>query len=848
MSVVGFDIGNLTCFKAAAAGGGIDTLANEYSDRCTPSYVSLNEKNRSMGTSAKQQATTNVKNTISCFKRLIGRKFQDPQVQDEIKNYPKPYTIVEGKSGETMIQAQYMGETQTFLPEQVMGMLMTKLKETAEAGMKTKVVDVVISVPSYFTDTERRAMLAASQTAGLNCLKLMNDTTAVALAYGIYKQDLPGENEKPRNVIFVDIGYCSLQVAAVAFNKGKLKVLAVTSDPRLGGRDFDKVIMEHFIEAWKTKYKIDIRSRPKAYIRLAQECDKLKKLMSANSQKIPIDIECLMDDKDVSDHMERSQFENMSEGLLLKAEMVFKRILQAAKLSPADIYAVEVVGGSSRIPCIKELVSKVFEKEPSTTLNADEATAKGCALQCAILSPTFRVRDFSIADCQPYPITLSWQGGGLEEDSSLEVFPEFHQIPLSKMLTFYRKEKFTLEARYTHPNLVPIKDSFIGSFSITNVQPQANGESSKVKVKVRVNNHGIFNVQSASMVEKLDDKSEEQGPESMETEGKENAENENAEANEEQQNEAPMETDQSQANTEQTSTEQQKDEEMKEEEKDADKKANGEKKTPNEKKEKKKKATVRSIDLPVESKVTSYSKDDINRMVELEGQMIAQDKMEKERCDAKNAVEEYVYDMRDKLCGPLEDFAKEMDRENFNKLLGETEDWLYDEGEDQNKQVYLDKLAELKKHGDPIVSRYHESFTRVDAFNMLGSSLQLVRKFVDLYEAKDEKYDHIEKADVDKVKKCLKEKSEWFDKQMNTQNKLKKYDNPAVLTRQIHDTIKALENICNPIINKPKPKKEEPPKDDKKDEKKEEKTEETNKASGDSKQEDSTQKEDMDLD
>lgn len=856
MSVVGLDIGNLTCFKAVAAGGGIDTLANEYSDRCTPSYVSLNERNRCMGTSAKQQATTNVKNTISCFKRLIGRQYQDPQVQDEIKNFPKPYAIVEGKSGEALIQAQYMGETQTFLPEQVMGMLITKLKETAEAGMKTKVVDVVISVPCYYTDIERRAMLAASQTAGLNCLKLMNDTTAVSLAYGIYKQDLPAENEKPRNVIFVDIGYCSLQVAAVSFNKGKLKVFAVASDPRLGGRDFDKVLIDHFIEAWKTKYRLDIRSRPKAYIRLAQECEKLKKLMSANSQKIPIDIECLMDDKDVSDHMERSQFESMCDGLLAKAEMVFKRILQATKFSPADIYAVEVVGGSSRIPCFKDLVTKVFEKEPSTTLNADEAIAKGCALQCAILSPTFRVRDFSIADCQPYPITMSWQGGGLEEDSSLEVFPEFHQIPFSKMLTFYRKENFSLEAKYSIPNMVPIKDPFIGSFTINNVQPQANGESSKVKVKVRVNNHGIFNVQSASMVEKLDDKTEEQGPESMETEGKENGENETqemAQTNEEQQNEAPMETDQSQSNTEQTNAEQPKDEEMKEEGKETEKKANDEKKTPNEKKEKKKKATVRSIDLPVEAKIKSYTKEDINRMVELEGQMIAQDKMEKERCDAKNAVEEYVYDMRDKLCGPLEEFSKEMDRENFNKLLGETEDWLYDEGEDQHKQVYLDKLAELRKQGDPINMRYRESFSRVDAFNALGSSLQLVRKFLDLYEAKDEKYVHLDKAEVDKVKKCLKEKSEWFEKQMNTQNKLKKYENPAVLTTQIQQTKQALENLCDPIMNKPKPKpKEEPPKDEKKaDEKTEEKT---NNAAGDGKKEESTEQTsqaeggDMDLD
>ncbi|KAL4230085.1 Heat shock 70 kDa protein 4L [Mactra antiquata] len=838
MSVVGLDIGTFSCYVAVAAGGGIDTVANEYSDRCTPAYISLNEKNRSMGTAAKNQATTNVKNTLTCFKRLLGRQFSDPQVQAEINDYLKPYKIISGQADDTVIQASYMGEVQTFTPEQVMAMLLTKLKDTGEKAMKTKVVDVVVSVPSYFTDVERRAMKAACQMANLNCLKLMNDTTAVSLAYGIYKQDLPPENEKSRNVVFVDVGYSSTQVALSAFNKGKLKVLAVQSEPSLGGRDFDLVLVKHFIEEWKTKYKIDAYTRPKAYIRLTQECEKLKKLMSANTQQIPIDIECFMDDKDVHGRLDRAKFEEMSASLLERIEGLFKRLLSVSKIGVDDIYSVEVVGGSSRIPSIKELVTKVFMKEPSTTLNADEAVSKGCALQCAILSPTFRVRDFAIQDCQQYPITLSWQGGGLEEDSSMEVFPQFHPIPFSKMLTFYRKEPFTLDAKYSNPEQVPINQTGLGSYNITNVQAQADGQSSKVKVKVRVNNNGMFTVQSASMIEKIE-KTEEPEPESMETD--------NGKTDEQSENKAES-MDTEQGPTEPANDTENKDAEMKEPSENKEKTDEAEAKT-DKKEETPKKETkpkVKSVDLPVISNVSGLTGDLINRFIETENQMIMQDRLEKERCDAKNAVEEYVYDMRDKLCGPYEEFCQEEVRENFNKLLGETEDWLYDEGEDQNKQVYLDKLAELKKSGDPIASRYREAEERPGAFDALGGALQLVRKFMDSVAAKDEKYSHLENADIDKVQKCLSEKQEWFDKQMNNQNKLKKYENPSVLASQIRQTKQSLESTCNPIINKPKPKpKEEPPKDNKKDEKKEEtkegeKKEETSKASGDGKTEQST--------
>ncbi|CAG2225002.1 Heat shock protein 88,97 kDa heat shock protein,Heat shock protein 105 kDa,Heat shock protein 110,Heat shock 70 kDa protein 4L,Heat shock 70 kDa protein 16,Heat shock 70 kDa protein 4 [Mytilus edulis] len=188
-------------------------------------FVSFNEKNRSIGVSAKNQCITNLKNTVSVFKRFIGRKFTDPFVQQELADFPKPYKVEQGKNGEILIKVQYLEGEQQFTPEQMMAALLTKLKQISEAGLKTKVVDVVVSVPTFFTDIERRAMLNSCEVAGLNCMKVMNDSTAAALGYGIYKQDLPAETEKAKNVVFVDIGYCSLQVAIVAFHKTKLKIL-----------------------------------------------------------------------------------------------------------------------------------------------------------------------------------------------------------------------------------------------------------------------------------------------------------------------------------------------------------------------------------------------------------------------------------------------------------------------------------------------------------------------------------------------------------------------------------------------------------------------------------------------
>uniref|UniRef100_A0A8C5HA04 Heat shock 70 kDa protein 4-like n=1 Tax=Gouania willdenowi TaxID=441366 RepID=A0A8C5HA04_GOUWI len=712
MSVVGFDLGFQSCYVAVARAGGIETVANEYSDRCTPSFVSFGPRNRSIGAAAKSQVVTNCKNTVQGFKRFHGRAFSDPYVQSSKSKLV--YDLAPMPSGSTGIKVMYMEEERVFSTEQVTGMLLTKLKETAESALKKPVADCVISI------------------------------------------------------------------------------LATSFDSDLGGKDFDDILVNYFCEEFLKKYKLDAKSKPRALVRLYQECEKLKKLMSANSSDLPLNIECFMNDVDVSSNLNRGQFEDLCAGLLAKVEAPLRSVLEQTKLKKEDIYAVEIVGGASRTPAIKERISRFFGKELSTTLNADEAVARGCALQCAILSPAFKVREFSITDVVPYPISLKWNSAAEEGLSDCEVFPKNHAAPFSKVLTFYRKEPFSLEAYYNCPKDLPHPSTTIGEFLIQNVVPQASGESAKVKVKVRVNLHGVFSISSASLVEVLKTSEEEE----------------------------PMETNQAAKEEHltyifivqcsfsflhvvnetlffQTSTEEGKQEKKNEQPPQA----------------KKPKVKTKTVDLPIENKLHwQLSSEELNVFVENEGKMIMQDKLEKERNDAKNNVEEYVYDMRDKLHGTLEKFINEADRNAFTLKLEDTENWLYEDGEDQQKQVYIDKLAELKKIGQPVQERCTEAVERPKAFAELGRQIQMYMKIGEAY--KDELYDHLEELDMVRVEKQVNDAMGWMNNMMNQQNNRDLTLDPVVKVSEIQAKTKELYSSCNPVVSKSKPK-VEPPKEEK---------------------------------
>ncbi|XP_049865586.1 heat shock 70 kDa protein 4 isoform X2 [Pectinophora gossypiella] len=782
MSVIGIDFGNESCYIAVAKAGGIETIANDYSLRGTPSCVAFSTKNRILGVAAKNQMVTNMKNTVFGFKRLLGRKFNDPHVQKELKHYP--FKVEERPDGGIGIRVNYLGEDNVFSPEQITAMLFTKLKDVAETALQTPINDCVISVPSYYTNAERNALLDAAHIAGLNVLRLMNETTATALAYGIYKQDLPAPEEKPRNVIFVDFGHSSLQVSACAFNRGKLRVLATASDDHCGGRDIDTGLAEYFCQDFITRYKLDPRKNQRAYLRLLQEVEKLKKQMSANSTRLPLNIECFMEERDVTGDMQRSQMEQICQDTFTRVERTLRAIVHNAKLRPEDIHSIEIVGGSTRIPAVKGLIEQVFGKQPSTTLNQDEAVSRGCALQCAMLSPAVRVREFSITDVQPYAVRLVWDTAR-GEDADMEVFPAFHAAPFSKMLTFYRKEPFSVSAYYADP--VPYPDSLIGQWHIRDIQPTADGECQKVKLKVRVNIHGIITVASASLVEKKQESAQSQN---------DNVDMENSNENGQNSQEAPMETNGTQ--------EQQPNGPDNQEESD-DKKDKSKDKT--------KKVIVKTVELPIDARTHGHAQHELNGFMEQEGKMQAQDRQEKERADARNALEEYVYELRGKLSEgeALHEFVPPDMRERLVAQLDSLEQWLYDEGEDQNRQVYSDKLSELKTEGEPIKQRRLEFELRPGALDDFALSIQLANKAVDQFKAGDAKYAHLPEGDIHKVTEAIKNAHNWLESARQALAHTPRHQPPPHTTHQIRQERQTFENTVNPILNKPKPKEKTPP-------------------------------------
>uniref|UniRef100_A0A8D8RSP9 Uncharacterized protein C30C11.4 n=1 Tax=Cacopsylla melanoneura TaxID=428564 RepID=A0A8D8RSP9_9HEMI len=718
MSVIGIDFGTEACYLSVAKSGGIETIVNDFSERATPSRVAFCERNRVLGVAAKIQTITNVENTISGFKRLLGRTYDDPYTQDEIKMMP--FQTLKQNDGSVGIKVNFLNKEHVFSPEQVTAMLFTKLKDISENEIQNKVHDCVLAVPAYFTNNERKALLNAASIAGLNVLRLINETTATALAYGIYKQDLPDDDQNPRYVAFVDFGYSALQVCIAAFVRGKLRILSTVCDSQIGGRNIDKILAEYVSTDFVKRYNIDPRRNARAYIRLTTEIDKIKKNMSANSNKLPLNIECLMDDKDVHTELKRNDLETLCEHIFGRVEICLNQCIAESRLPVNAIHSIEIVGGSSRIPAVKNVIESVFHKPPSTTLNQDEAVSRGCALQCAILSPAVKIRHFDVTDVQNYPIKVAWNPIGNEDGENL-AFPPMQPVPFSKVLTFYRAQVFDVQAYYDCE--VPNQSQFVGQFIIKDIKPGPKGKPEKVKVKMTVDTHGVFSVTSAALYEDIED-------------GKE----------------------------------------------------------------------VFKCELPYDSVFNHYVANmKLQDLLELECKMQDKDIEEKERVDAKNALEEYVYELRDYLANEMADFIPDSNRKALNKKLEELKDWLYEEGQDVAKSMYMDHLNNLRRVGDPMKVRAMEYSMRPNLLDEYKHSLQSAKNVVDAAMRGDEQFIHLSKQDLSTVDTVIKQHAKWLEEKCSKLKSCPKYENPPVTCDQIKDEKYKFEKSVWTVLNKPKP-------------------------------------------
>ncbi|KAK5958336.1 adenyl-nucleotide exchange factor sse1 [Knufia fluminis] len=655
MSVVGIDLGSQSTKIGVARNKGIDIITNETSNRQTPSLVGFGPKSRYLGENAKTQEISNLKNTISSLKRLVGRSLNDPEVAIEQEYITAPLIDINGQVG---AEVTYRGEKQRYTAVQLLAMYLGKIRDTASKELKLPVSDVVLSCPPWFTDAQRRAMLDASQVANLKLLRLINDNTAIALGWGITKTDLPEGDAKPRRVMFVDIGYSDYTCSIVEFRKGELAVKSTVCDRHFGGRNFDKALVDHFGKEFKEKFKVDINTNAKAKLRVAAAVEKLKKILSANSAA-PLNIESLMEDKDVRATLKREELEEFVKPLLDRVTVPLEQALAEAKLKVEDIDAIEMVGGCTRVPSIKDAIAKFYGKPLSFTLNQDEAIARGCAFACAILSPVFRVRDFAIHDIVNYPIEFVWEQSPdiPDEDTSLTVFNKGNVMPSTKILTFYRKQPFDLEARYAKPDQLPGKTNpWIGRFSVKGVKADANDDFMICKLKARLNLHGVLNVESGYYVEDVE--VEEPVPEAKEGD--------------------KMETDQPNGDAEAQP------------------------------KTRKVKKQQRKGELPLSAGTASLDEASVSSFAEAENQMYMEDKLVADTEDKKNELEAFIYEMRGAIDDKYSEYANEQEKEKIKEKLEKTEDWLYEDGEDASKAQYIAKMDEIKFSAGPVIQRYND--------------------------------------------------------------------------------------------------------------------------------------------
>lgn len=519
-AVIGIDLGASDSYVAFVGKGIVDLVQNEVSKRATPTLVGFTDRDRLLGDTALSQIRSNVANTCRNFKHLLGRKTDAPDL--EIENFWAHGEIVEADDGFAGYRVKYKGEDVTFSTSVCTAMYLTKLKEITEKWCCAKVADAVIAVPSSFSDVQRQALLDAARIAGISVLRIMNEHTATALAYGIYRSN-DFDPEKPMVVAFCSMGHSIFSVSIVQFIRGKLTVLCEKSD-KVGGRDMDECLMRAFAAEFQKKHGCNPLGNKKALFKLEDAVTKTKKILSANYEAA-VNVECLMEDEDFSSHMNRVDFEKMCEPMMARVKAVLESAKDASKLTIGEIDAVELVGGASRVPWVKTMISECFDgKELRTTMNLDESVARGCALQAAILSPLYKVRDFKVEDQSPYGITVGWQGcpagdaeaGKETEDDgdekmgdekangdgdwkSATVFPAGSNMNTLKMLTFYRKGPFDVKAEYEDGTVVPAgTPKELGAFHIE-LPPQT--EAKKVKVKAKLTLHGTFTIESAQMLE-----------------------------------------------------------------------------------------------------------------------------------------------------------------------------------------------------------------------------------------------------------------------------------------------------------------------------------------------------------
>jgi heat shock protein 4 len=759
MAVYGVDLGNLNSVIAVTRNGGIDVIINEVSKRETSAFVSLTDQERFIGEAGLDRAVRNAVNTVACVKRFIGMRANDPDLELEKRFLTAPTSSDD--AGRLLFDLNYNGESLSLYPEQILAMFMQQLRSyvnietAADKKVPADVRDCVVTVPCFFTAEQRRLVIQACEIAGINCMSLINESTAASIDYGIFRgSSLPEKEADAQVVVIVDVGYGTVTVAVTAFWKGNLKVLARVVEKHLGTRDFDWALLQHFAKEIKNKYKVDALESKKQRLRLLQACEKVKTLLSGN-QTAPLNIENLNDVDVAINGFSRADFEELTKPLQDRLRALYAKALVEANVASDKLHSVELIGGGCRIPFIKRVTEEAFGKAPSFTLNASESVARGAAITAAVFSPKYQVREFVVNEISQFPLKCGYFLEGALAPSAVPFLPQVNKVvnllgkgdtyPKLLEVTIKRSDSFTLWSFYDDENpdvIAAVGGHFItGEWTIGAPSKPTNGE---VKVRVRLMANGIATVETASTqevyeVEETEDKKDPENPEKVE-------------------------------------------------------------------KITVKKSKQRKLELTVTPNVgvLGHAADFIVKARKLEDDMYRRDQSIIRTKESKNALESYILDNRTRVSedGLLAEYITKENAAAFLKMCHDDEDWLYGDGCDSTFEEYSARLDKLVKLCGPAANRHRLADDIPFALKKFVTAATALK---DTAVGKKGAVAHITDEELDAVAGRVQDGITWAAAEVAAMQAQPKTEDPKISPAMFDVKLKELEAAVKAVVNKPAP-------------------------------------------